>query len=107
MSKTLSISKARESFGTLIGNVSRRKTRCVITHKGSPKAVLISLAEFESWKATLEVLTNRDEYEGVQQGLDELNSGQFFLFEEVFGEPSNGKKTEADQTIPDCVKNNC
>lgn len=107
MSKTLSISKARESFGALIGNVSRRKTRCVITHKGSPKAVLISLAEFESWKATLEVLTNRDEYEGVRQGLDELNSGQFFSFEEVFNESGNGQKPETDQAIPDCIKNHC
>ena len=58
MTKTLPITKAREDLTSLVENVSRKLDEYIITVNGSPAAVLISAAEYESWKETNEIFFN-------------------------------------------------
>ena len=59
MTKTISITKAREQFATLVEKADKKLEEFVITVNGSPSAVIISAAEYESWKETNEILSNQ------------------------------------------------
>jgi prevent-host-death family protein len=52
MTHTLPISKAREELADLVDNAKKRLDEYIITVNGSPAAVIISAAEYESWKET-------------------------------------------------------
>ena len=90
MTKTLSISEARGRLGHFVGKVGKTLTSYFITKKGSTGAILISHEEYESWKATIEILSNDEDLARIERGIAELNAGDSVSFEEVFGEPLNG-----------------
>lgn len=89
MTKTLSISKLRGRLGHFVDKVGKTAASYRITKQGSAGAVLISPQEYESWKATLEILSDKDDLARIERGISELANGQALSFEEVFGEPLN------------------
>jgi prevent-host-death family protein len=89
MIKTLSISEARDRLGHFVRKVGKTSTSYAITKKGSAGAILISHEEYESYKATLEILSDEKDLARIEQGIAELNVGDSVSFEEVFGEPLN------------------
>lgn len=88
MAKILPISEVKTHLPELVSGVADREEEIVVTRKGKPAAVLVSFAEYERLKATLDVLSDprlmaqikksRRFYDGGKRGLS---------FEEVFGEP--------------------
>ncbi|MCP9448094.1 MAG: type II toxin-antitoxin system Phd/YefM family antitoxin [Nitrospira sp.] len=86
MSKTISLKEARNRFSTIVDRVDRLSERYVVTKNGSPKAVVISADEFESWMETLELLANPKAVRALEQGLKEAKAGKFRSFKEAFGE---------------------
>src|SRR4030066_267620 len=54
MTHTLPITKAREDLTTLVENANKKLEEYIITVNGLPAAVLISAAEYQSWKETNE-----------------------------------------------------
>ncbi len=89
MTKTLSISEARGRLGRFVDRVEKRSATYAITKKGLTRAVLISSAEYESWNATLEILSSEKDMAAIEKGIADLNAGKGRSFEEVFGEPLN------------------
>lgn len=53
---TISISEARKRIFEIADAVQNPDTFYILTEKGSPKAVIMSVEEFESWRETLEVI---------------------------------------------------
>ncbi len=95
MSKTLTLSEVKARLSELVANVEKTEEELVITRNGRPAAVLISAEEFESWKETRDIQRNPALMQEIKQGLRQLEKGQSFSFEEVFGEsllPPNKKK---------------
>ncbi len=78
MTKTLSITKAREDLTTLVENASKRLDEYVITVNGSPAAVLMSAAEFESWKETTEILSDPLLMEAIREGLEDIKKKRVY-----------------------------
>lgn len=99
MTKTLPISEARQSLPSLVAKVEKQMTRFIITCKGKPRAVLMSLAELESWQETLDVLADKEEIAGIREGLAQLREGHALTFEKVFGEPLSGHKTKTGKAL--------
>jgi len=88
MAKTLPISEVKARLPELVTGVVDREEEIVVTRNGKPAAVLVSFAEFERLKETLDVLSDPDLMRQVQESRAFYRSGKTGLsFEDVFGEP--------------------
>ncbi|MCR4305579.1 MAG: type II toxin-antitoxin system Phd/YefM family antitoxin, partial [Candidatus Daviesbacteria bacterium] len=58
MTKTLPVTEARENLTTLVNRANKLLDEYIITVNGKPAAVLMSVAEYESWKETNEILAD-------------------------------------------------
>jgi len=76
MTKTLPITKAREDLTTLVENANKRLDEYVITVNGMPAAVLISAAEYESWKETNDIMSDSKLLKAIRQGEKEIQEGK-------------------------------
>jgi len=83
MIQTLSITKAREDLTTLVENAAKRFDEYIITVNGSPAAVLMSVAEYESWKETNEILSDPGLMKAIKEGEKEIEEGKGIPWEEV------------------------
>lgn len=72
MMQTLPITKAREDLTSLVRNAKLRLA-----------AVLMSAAEFKSWKETLEVLSDPKLMKAIKEGEEDFRKGRFITFEQL------------------------
>jgi antitoxin YefM len=88
MAKILPISEVKARLPELVTGVAEREEEVVVTRNGKPAAVLVSFAEFERLKETLDVLSDPALMRQVQESRAFYASGKTGLsFEDVFGEP--------------------
>ena len=83
MIQTLPITKARENLTSLVDKASKKLDEYIITVNGAPKAILISAAEYESWKETNEILNDPGLMKAIKQGEKEIDAGKGIPWEEV------------------------
>lgn len=83
MTNTLSITKAREELTSLVENAKNKLSHYVITVNGSPAAVLISVAEYESWQETNEILANPQLMKAIKQGEEDIKKGRYISLEDL------------------------
>lgn len=83
MTHTLPITKARENLTSLVDNAKKRLDEYIITVNGSPAAVLISAAEYESWKETNEIMSDPKLMKAIKEGEDDIKKGKFVTFEQL------------------------
>jgi len=86
MSKTIPLKEARRHISSIVDKVGRLRERYVVTKNGTPRAVVMSAEEFESWVETLEFMSNPKAVKALEQGLKEAKAGKFRSFKGVFGE---------------------
>lgn len=87
MAKTLPISEVKARLPELVTGVAERDEEVVVTRNGKPTAVLVSYAEFERLKETLDVLSDPALMRQVQESRAFYASRRKGLtFEDVFGE---------------------
>ena len=67
--KILSLSEAKARLSSLVDEVKRRDEEIVITRNGRPAAVLVSPDEYESWKETLAVRSDKALMHEIKAGL--------------------------------------
>jgi prevent-host-death family protein len=88
MAKILPISEVKARLPELVTSVVDREEEVVVTRNGKPAAVLVSFAEFERLKETLDVLSDPALMRQVQESRAFYASGKTGLsFDDVFGEP--------------------
>lgn len=83
MIKTLPISKARQDLATLVQNANKKLDEYIITVNGTPAAVLMSTAEYESWKETNEIMSDPQLMTDIKQGQKEIAEGKGIPWEEA------------------------
>lgn len=83
MIKTLPITQARDKLTTLVDNAKKRLNEYVITVNGSPAAVIISAAEYESLKETNEILADKGLMRAIKQGEEDMKAGRVHDWEDV------------------------
>lgn len=67
--KILSLSDAKARLSGLVDEVERRDEEIIITRNGQPAAVLVSPDEYESWKETLAVRSDKALMREIKAGL--------------------------------------
>lgn len=88
MAKILPISEVKAHLPELVNGVAEREEEIVVTRNGKPAAMLVSYAEYERLKETLDVLSDPDLMRQIRESEAYFASGKKGLsFEEVFGEP--------------------
>ena|SRR3989344_2353635 len=86
MTQTLPITKARQELTTLVENARKRLDEYVITVNGLPAAVIISAAEYESWKETLEIMSDPALMAAIREGEEDVRKGRVYDLEDVIKE---------------------
>jgi antitoxin YefM len=86
MTKTIAVKEARQRFSAIIDRVDRLSERVVVTKNGTPRAVVMSSREFDSWVETLELLSNPKAVDALEKGLKDAKLGKWRTFKEAFGE---------------------
>ena len=95
----ISLTEARKRFFDIANEVQKPDTHYVLTEKGSPKVVIMSVEEFEGWQETIDVvLHNPDILTDIAQAEADLEAGRTVPFEKVltelgFAVADNGKVT--------------
>lgn len=83
MIQTLSITKAREDLTTLVENAKKKLDEYIVTVNGSPAAVIISAAEYESWKETNEILTDPRLMKAIKKGEEDVKVKRVYDWEDT------------------------
>jgi len=83
MIQTLPITKVRENLTSLVDKANKKLDEYIITVNGTPKAILISAAEYESWKETNEIMADPGLMKAIKQGEKEIEAGKGIPWEEV------------------------
>ncbi len=83
MIKTLPITKVRNNLPELVDRAKKRLNEYVITVNGVPEAVLISAAEYESWRETEEILADKKLMKGIREGEEDIAKGNLISFAQL------------------------
>lgn len=81
---TLSVTEARKKFPTLVKKADENLEEFTIVKNGKPKAVIMSADEFESWKETIEILSDKKLMRAIEEGEKAIKRGDVVPLEEVF-----------------------
>lgn len=83
MTKILPITKAREELAMLVDRASRLLDEYIITVKGYPAAVIMSAAEYESWKETNDILADKELVKAIKRSEKNYEKGKWLDWEVV------------------------
>ncbi len=89
---TLTVTEAKAHLLEIIRQADTTMESFVISKNGKPKAVIMSIDEYEGWLETLEIMSDKKALKEIQEARKELAGGKSYTFEEVFKEPSRKKK---------------
>jgi prevent-host-death family protein len=83
--KTLSVSEAKIKLSALVDIVANTDEEVTITKNGRPAAILVSPDEYESWKETITIRTNKELMGEIKKGLLDLKKrkSRFYSLEEL------------------------
>ena len=83
---TMSVSEAKMKLSALVELVNATDQEVTITKNGRPVAVLVSPGEFEGWRETLSIRSNRALMQEIKKGLASLDKKKASLYtlEELF-----------------------
>jgi antitoxin YefM len=86
--KTLPLAEAKAKLSRLVDRVEKTDEEVLITRNGRPVAVLVSPDEYESWKETREIQSDREFMREIRRGLRELKKkrGRIYTLEQLFPE---------------------
>lgn len=77
------ISEARKNIFKIAEEVQKPDNHYILTEKGRPKAVLMSVEEFDSLMEDLEILGNPKIMANIKKAEEEFKKGEYQSWEEV------------------------
>lgn len=81
---TISASDARKNLYSLLDDVSDKFEKILITKNGKAKGVLVSPEEFESWRETLEIMSDSELVKVLRKSEEDIKAGRVYSAEEVY-----------------------
>jgi antitoxin YefM len=85
--KTLPLAEAKAKLSRLVDRVEKTDQEVLITRNGRPVAVLVSPDEYESWKETRAIQSDRALMREIRHGLRALKKGgKTYTYEQLFPE---------------------
>ncbi len=76
MTKTIPLAEAKKNLSSLIKDMDEKYDRFTITKNGVSKAVVLSSEEFDGLMETLDILSNKEEREGIARAKAQVEKRQ-------------------------------
>ncbi len=83
MRKTIPVTEAREKLTELVDEVNDKFEQIEITKNGKPRAVIMSTDEFDSWKETIEILSDKQLMRDIAQAEKDFREGKSISLEQL------------------------
>lgn len=83
MARTVPFTDARATLSDLLDLVEHEQEHIVITRKGKPVAIVMSVAEWESWEETIDVLSDPEAMEALRASEEDVKAGRLVDLDEV------------------------
>ena len=80
----LTVTEAKAHFLDIVRKADDSMESCIVTKGGKPKAIIMSIDEYESWMETLEISSDKKAMSEIKKAQEELRQGKHYTFEEVF-----------------------
>ncbi|MBI2426307.1 MAG: type II toxin-antitoxin system Phd/YefM family antitoxin [Candidatus Kerfeldbacteria bacterium] len=77
---TLSVTEARKNIFKIIEDTYNSSRYYTLTENGQPKVVVMSADEFESWKETLEIMSDPELVRDIKKAQKDIEEGNFENF---------------------------
>lgn len=87
----LTVTEAKTHLLDIIRKADKTLQHFVISKNGKPKAVIMSVDEYEGWLETLEIMSDKKAVKEIELARKDLKKGKFYTFDQVFVK-SKGKK---------------
>ncbi len=84
--ETIPITEAKARIAELAERVAREHDHFTITRNGRAEVMLISVAEYESMRETLDLLSDGEALADLRQSRDDFATGDTFALDEVVAE---------------------
>jgi antitoxin YefM len=81
--KSINATDAKKRLLELIRDADESFERYLIVRNGQPKAVLMSVDDYEGWLETLEIMSSRSAIADTKKARKELDAGKGVPFEKV------------------------
>ncbi len=81
--KSITATDAKKRLLELIRESDESFERYMITRNGEPKAVLMSVDDYEGWIETLEIMSSKEAVAEIKKARRELDAGKGVPFEKV------------------------
>jgi prevent-host-death family protein len=83
--KTIPLSEVKTKLSALVDAVERRDEVITITRNGKPVAIIVSKDEYESWKETVEIVTDSKLMKEIRRGIQALtHTKKRYTLDELF-----------------------
>jgi antitoxin YefM len=83
--KTITATEAKKRLLELIRDADESFERYFITRNSEPKAVLMSIDDYEGWLETLEILSSKGAVKEIRKARRELDAGKGIPFQKILG----------------------
>ena len=81
--KSITATDAKKRLLELIRDSDESFERYLITRNGEPRAVLMSVDDYEGWIETMEIMSDKEAMEEIRKARKELDAGKGIPFEKV------------------------
>ncbi len=81
--KSITTTEAKKRLLELVRDADESFERYLITRNGEPKAVLMSVDDYEGWIETLELSSSKEAMTEIRKARKELDAGKGVSFEKI------------------------
>ena len=81
--KYLSIRELRPRLPSVVRDAAATSARYVVTRRGKPEAVILSLDDYESLMETLDILADPRAMAAIRRGMEDIRKGRTRSLEEI------------------------
>ena len=81
--KTIKATDAKKHLLEILRDADDSFERYCITRNGEPKAVLMSIDDYEGWLETLEIMSSKEAVTEIKKARKELDAGKGVPFEKI------------------------
>ncbi|MBF0104461.1 MAG: type II toxin-antitoxin system Phd/YefM family antitoxin [Deltaproteobacteria bacterium] len=81
--KNIKATDAKKHLLEILRDADESFERYCITRNGEPKAVLMSVYDYEGWIETLEILSSKAAVQEIKKARKELDAGKSIPFEKI------------------------
>ena len=83
MTTTLSLKQLRPALPKVVNKIDGKLDRYVITKRGKPVVVMLSVEDYESLIETLDILADPKAMAGIRQGEKDIRKGKTHSWQEI------------------------